>query len=83
MAFVITNIHFDELNEFEKKLLVKHQAIKNEKHKFKFRMFDDDGILYFEGLSSVSNTFVPLDDLGVSYGCTEIHYLINGKFEQL
>ena len=45
---------------------------------FKFRMLDDDGEIYFEGLSDDNRTedlFAPLDDFGMpSYGCTEIQY---------
>ena len=83
MAFVITHINFPELKEFEKKPLGNDEAVKNEKHQFKFKLFDDDGIPYFEGLSSIINSFEPLDNFGKSYGCTEIHYLINEKFKQL
>lgn len=58
-------------------------AGKNADYKFKFRMFDADGFLYFEGLSKISKSFIPLDEFGYSYGCTEIHYLKNNSYQRL
>jgi hypothetical protein len=46
-------------------------------------MYDDDRELYFEGLSKVNNSFDPLDEIGYSAGCTEIHYLEKGKYVRL
>jgi hypothetical protein len=48
-----------------------------------FRLLDDDDIVYFEGFSSDSSSFNALDTLGVAYGCTDIQYLENGKWESL
>ena len=52
-----------------------------------FRLHDDDGELYYEGLSDDAdseNAFDPLDDFGIGYaGCTEIRYLRNGNWESL
>lgn len=56
---------------------------KTDDFKYKFRMFDDDGYLYFEGLSKKNNSFIPLDEFGNSYGCTEIHYLKNNSYQRL
>ena len=40
-----------------------------------FRMYDDDGNLYYEGRSTVLDSFAPLDDLGTpDAGCTSIAY---------
>ena len=40
-----------------------------------FRLYDDDGNLYYEGRSTVVDSFAPLDDLGTpDAGCTEIRY---------
>lgn len=83
MGFIITKIYFDKLDDFEKNLLAKHQCVKNDKYKFNFKLFDDDSILYVEGFSTIKNSFEPLDDFGRLYGCTEIHYLNNKKFEEL
>ena len=49
---------------------------------YSFRLYDDDGVLYFEGRSN-SATFDPLDDYGIAFGCTEIRYLRDGVWEQL
>lgn len=49
----------------------------------KFKLYDDDGILYFTGYSNNSSSFFPLDSLGAEYGCTEIRYLENGVYETL
>jgi len=39
----------------------------------RFRLLDDDGEIYFEGIASAEG-FGPLDDFGRAYGCTEIQY---------
>jgi len=49
----------------------------------KFQLYDDDGILYFEGRSDSDSSFEPLDEYGVAFGCTEIRYLRNGVWEPL
>lgn len=52
----------------------------------KFRMYDDDGELYYEGRSGDSSDFGPLDDFGMpNAGATRIDYLnlATGKFETL
>lgn len=46
-----------------------------EKATSKFRMYDDDGELYFEGVATLDEDFGPLDSYGMpGYGCTEIRY---------
>ena len=41
----------------------------------KFRLYDDDGILYYEGISCCDSSFDPLEDWGLpNAGCTEIRY---------
>lgn len=51
---------------------------------FKFRMRDDDGETYYEGMSSSNSSFAPLDYLGTpDAGCTEIQYLNSGIWETL
>lgn len=46
---------------------------------YKFRLLDDDGILYYEGASTVPYSFAPLDDFGRGdSGCTEIQYQETG-----
>ena len=56
-----------------------HQVSSNFKNDvklpYKFRLLDDDGKVYFEGLSNDDSSFSPLDDYALpSYGCTEIQY---------
>lgn len=56
-----------------------------------FRMYDDDGVLYYEGLlmettKDAATGFEPLDDFGMpNAGCTRIEYLNlkTGKWEEL
>lgn len=53
-----------------------------------FRMFDDDGELYYEGLLVGDRTsedgFAPLEDFGTpNAGCTRIDYRVNGRWEPL
>lgn len=67
----------------DKERINKDLALKSEKYKYPFRLYDDDGELYYEGLSIENNSFDPLDDEMDNSGCTEIHYLNNGKWEQL
>lgn len=49
----------------------------------RFRLLDDDDEIYFYGWSSNSSSFAPLDEWGVSYGCTSIEYMENDKWEVL
>jgi len=52
----------------------------------KFKMSDDDGNVYFEGVSSDWKTceaFAPLYDYGRAFGCTDIYYKNNGRWEVL
>jgi len=54
-----------------------------DKCKHKFRLLDDDEEIYFEGLSGNSSSFDPLDEFGSGFGCTDIQYFENGKWESL
>jgi hypothetical protein len=46
-----------------------------------FRMYDDDGTLYYEGFLLGDDEFAPLDDFGEpNAGCTRIDVLENGKW---
>ena len=49
----------------------------------KFRLLDDDEEVYFIGLSSDSSSFDPIDEFGIAFGCTDIQYYENGKWESL
>ena len=51
---------------------------------FKFRMLDDDGEVYYRGLSDEPDTFDPLDDFGTpNAGCTDIQYSGRGGWTSL
>ena len=52
---------------------------------FKFRLLDDDGIVYFYGRCTSDSSFAPLDNYGSAYGCTDIQYknLATGVYESL
>ena len=67
------SVNYDEANA----ALLKHR----------FRLLDDDGEIYYEGLSDDSDSqraFAPLDDFGKGYaGCAEIHYFTDGAWRQL
>lgn len=54
----------------------------NDYTKIKFRLLDDDSNVYLEGVMRVMD-FQPLDDFGISYGCTEIQYMENGCWKTL
>ncbi|MCX7394475.1 MAG: hypothetical protein NTW75_10155 [Planctomycetales bacterium] len=55
--------------------------------KYPFRLLDDDGGVYYEGLSdddSSQEAFAPLDDFGEGYaGCVTIEYFRQGQWEPL
>jgi len=51
---------------------------------YRFRLLDDDGEIYYEGLSDNDSDFSPLDDFGEpDAGCTEIQYFNAGIWEVL
>ena len=51
----------------------------------KFRLLDDDGLIYAYGYSNNSSSFAPLDRYQGDYGCTEIQYKNpkTGEYETL
>lgn len=52
----------------------------------KFKLYDDDGELYYEGIATNQDSesaFEPLDWAMANDGCTEIKYLNKGKWETL
>jgi hypothetical protein len=50
---------------------------------YQFRMYDDDGNLYYEGRMTELD-FGPLDDYGMpNAGCTELWHLNDGKWEMM
>jgi hypothetical protein len=52
--------------------------------KHHFKLYDDDGELYYEGYSDDDSSFSPLDWAMADSGCTEIKYrTASGKYETL
>ncbi len=76
MTYIITKSIFPEDKERLKKNLIQ----KYESHKHLFRLFDADGNLYFEGLSTKMYSFDPPNDEMVNSGCTEIKHLDENKY---
>lgn len=77
-----TSVHYVE-GESRESLAEK---IKNHPEAKQFRMYDDDGELYYSGyyVGPGEEEFAPLDDFGTpNAGCTEIHYLEDGEWKQL
>jgi len=83
MCYLITFISKDLLSPKNEVFIENEKRKITEKYKYKFRLYDGDGILYFEGISKVNQTFEPLDDFGEAYGCTEIRYLEKNKYISL
>ena len=52
---------------------------------YRFRLLDDDGIVYAYGECTDDSSFAPLDKYMPLYGCTEIQYRNpdTGKYETL
>ena len=51
---------------------------------YKFRLLDDDGIIYAYGYSDDDSSFEPLDYYMPIYGCTTIEYKnSDGNYEEL
>jgi len=78
-TYILTRSIFPE----DRERIEQDLALKSEKHKYPFRLYDDDGELYYEGLCVENNSFYPLDEEQPNSGVTEIHYLNNGKWEQI
>jgi hypothetical protein len=61
-----------------------HEEIAADPNGKKFRMFDDDGELYYEGILVGGDGFEPLDDFGSpNAGATAIKYKENGVWVML
>jgi hypothetical protein len=64
-----------------------NEEILKRNNKTKFKMYDDDDVLYYEGFmieNGGEELFNPLDDFGMpNAGCTRIDILSNGQWEQV
>ena len=83
MEFRITNIDPILASDFQKDFIHRQKREITSEFKFKFRLLDGDRNIYFEGVSTRSNSFDPLDFLGTEYGCTDLQFFENGKFVSL
>ena len=88
-SFVITWNHLDGIacrSSYPTRPGVDFSDIK--KHGERFRLFDDDGILYLSGYcvhdGGEDSIFAPLDFAMAEYGCTDIQYRDkNGIWESI
>jgi len=83
MNFVITKIGNEIAKENDFAFLEIQKSLLTNKHKYLFKMFDDDYCFFFEGFSKQDFSFVPLDETAQSNDCTEILYLVNKSYKQL
>jgi hypothetical protein len=88
MAWIITKDRLFDPSEKGSKSRVGtcSHNYKNECAEWKpFRILDDDGEVYYEGLATPETDFEPLDDFGMpDAGCTEIQYKNDkGEWETL
>lgn len=71
----ITDSHKDQYTHrlplMKKKLAEKYGSVPP---LHRFRLLDDDGVIYAYGVTSKPDTFAPLDRYMYDYGCTEIQY---------
>lgn len=74
-----------QLDENGDKILASFKSDEEMPHTF--RLKDDDGEIYFHGISDDADSekaFTPLDTIGASYGCTMIEYKnAQGAWEML
>lgn len=83
---VITDDHTDwytgRLEKMKAKLMEKKGQIPP---LYKFRLLDDDGVVYAYGFSTDDSDFDPLDDYMYAYGVVEIQYKNpkTGEYETL
>lgn len=81
-SFIITKDHICD-GDLDNAKFGNMKALEEGKAVHKFRLFDDDNEMYYEGLSTNSSSFDPLDWAMEHDGCTDIKYLENGKWESL
>ena len=88
---ILWKITKDHINEGERDDVMPtfHQTLRHDYSDLmihKFKLYDDDGQLYFEGLSTnqdCESAFQPLDWAMADAGCTDIKYLTPRGWESL
>lgn len=81
MGYIIHSVSSFLQDKNTKEFIESEKRKKGNDYNFAFKLLDADGIVYFRGLSNKKWTFEPLDDFGISYGCTEIKYWSENKYE--
>lgn len=77
MSYIITKNLIDETLH----IITKKQE---QEYPYFFELSDGDDKPYYQGYSSINNSFEPVDGLGSVTGCVTIKYLSeNGKLEKL
>lgn len=81
----ITDSGKDEYTGRGKKMMNKLKESNYTGDIYRFRLLDDDGIVYAYGISTDDSSFAPLDRYMYDYGCTEIQYRNQetGEYETL
>ncbi len=80
MNFIIEKVSPFLVDENTVTFLKKGKSKLNKNYCYSFKLFDDDGIEYFKGLSTKKWGFQPLDEFGLAYGCSEIKYWDEHKY---
>lgn len=83
MEYIITFIDPILLNDFPEDFILNQKRKVSNKLKYKFRLFDGDRNIYFEGIVAKNDSFEPLDFFGCEFGCTDLQYFENGRFVSL
>ena len=81
-SFIIDIDHIGD-GDCNGKMFGNEEYLQSGKAKHKFKLFDDDGELYYEGRCGNSSSFDPLDWAMANDGCTDIQYFENGKWSSL
>lgn len=86
--WVITKVHLEDRDDGPTEVgKGNHDIERANELPYKFKLYDDDGELYYEGRCNDrdgEDAFTPLDWAMHYAGCTEIRYLQDsGKWEQL
>lgn len=83
MSYVITRWCKSITEDKRDHYVNKDKVTKDMVHRF--RLVDDDDVVYAYGVSTSDSSFWPLDEIGEAYGCTSIQYedRITGRYEYL
>lgn len=74
MGYKITKDNVHKTEEEMKYNKVGYQTPHYKGGKHKFRLLDDDGEIYFYGLSDSDSSFAPVDSFGEAWGAIHIQY---------